>query len=88
MLFRDRRAHAHTRLLMEAEARMSRDAWKRAIDACDLVHETSESRTALQGQITALQAQVTALQAQVATLQGLARDSTHPEPPEKAGGSA
>nr|GFD24317.1 hypothetical protein [Tanacetum cinerariifolium] len=50
--------------------------------------ETSESRTALQGQITALQAQVTALQAQVATLQGLARDSTHPEPPEEAVGSA
>nr|GEW63940.1 hypothetical protein [Tanacetum cinerariifolium] len=41
--------------------------------------ETSESRTALQGQITALQGQVTALQAQVATLQGqqgLARYST------------
>nr|GFD47401.1 hypothetical protein [Tanacetum cinerariifolium] len=36
--------------------------------------ETSESRTALQ--------------VQVATLQGLARDSTHPEPPEEAGGSA
>nr|GFD45030.1 hypothetical protein [Tanacetum cinerariifolium] len=35
--------------------------------------ETSESRTASQGQITALQVQVTALQAQVATLQGLAR---------------
>nr|GEW13858.1 reverse transcriptase domain-containing protein [Tanacetum cinerariifolium] len=129
MLFRDRRAHAHTRLLMEAEARMSREAWTRAIDACDLVHgevislrttvlgqipeirelqaadrrrqtvisellrlehrrstDTSESRTALQGQITALQAQVTTLQAQVATLQGLARDSTHPEPPEEAGG--
>nr|GFD34402.1 hypothetical protein [Tanacetum cinerariifolium] len=50
--------------------------------------ETSESRTALQGQITALQAQVTALQAQVATLQGLTRDSTHLEPPEEAGGSA
>nr|GFD40351.1 hypothetical protein [Tanacetum cinerariifolium] len=32
--------------------------------------ETSESRKALQGQITALQGQVTALQAQVATLQG------------------
>nr|GFD61695.1 hypothetical protein [Tanacetum cinerariifolium] len=44
-------------------------------------------RTALQGQITALQAQVIALQAQVATLQGLAMDSTHPEPPEEAGGS-
>nr|GFD42714.1 hypothetical protein [Tanacetum cinerariifolium] len=80
MLFRDRRAHAHIHLLMEAEARMSRDAWKRAIDACDLVHETSESRTALQGQITALQAQV-------ATLQGLARDPTHPEPSEEAGDS-
>nr|GFD37858.1 hypothetical protein [Tanacetum cinerariifolium] len=48
-------------------------------------------RTALQGQITALQGQVTALQAQVATLQrqqGLAKDSTHPEPPKEAGGSA
>nr|GFD24648.1 hypothetical protein [Tanacetum cinerariifolium] len=33
MLFRDRRAHAQTRLLMEAEARMSREAWTRAIDA-------------------------------------------------------
>nr|GEV09984.1 hypothetical protein [Tanacetum cinerariifolium] len=50
--------------------------------------ETLESRTSLQGQITALQAQVTTLQAQVATLQELARDSTHPEPPEEAGGSA
>nr|GEX95689.1 hypothetical protein [Tanacetum cinerariifolium] len=56
---------------------------------CNYHHdETSESRTALQGQITALQAQVTALQAQVATLQGLARDSTHLEPPEETGGSA
>nr|GFD48825.1 hypothetical protein [Tanacetum cinerariifolium] len=62
MLFRDRRAHAHTRLLMEAEARMSREAWTRAIDAT--------------------------LQAQVATLQRLARDPTHPEPPEEASGSA
>nr|GFC66582.1 hypothetical protein [Tanacetum cinerariifolium] len=53
--------------------------------------ETSESRTALQGQITALQGQLTAFQAQVATLQGqqgLARDSTHPEPAEEAGGNA
>nr|GFD44121.1 hypothetical protein [Tanacetum cinerariifolium] len=32
-MFRDRRAHAHTCLLMEAEARMSREAWTRAIDA-------------------------------------------------------
>nr|GFC32209.1 hypothetical protein [Tanacetum cinerariifolium] len=113
MLFRDRRAHAYTRQLMETEARMSKEAWARATDASDLVHgevislhttvlgqiaeirelqaadrrrqtvisellridhrrstETSESRTALQGQITALQGRVTALQAQVATLQG------------------
>nr|GFD35052.1 hypothetical protein [Tanacetum cinerariifolium] len=43
--------------------------------------ETSESRIALQGQITALQGQVTALQAQVTTLQGqqgLAGDPTQP----------
>nr|GFC67455.1 hypothetical protein [Tanacetum cinerariifolium] len=38
MLFRDRRAHAYTCQLMEAEARMSREAWVRAIDASDLVH--------------------------------------------------
>nr|GEV01076.1 hypothetical protein [Tanacetum cinerariifolium] len=134
MLFRDRRTHAYTRLLMKAEAGMSREAWTRATDASDLVHgevislrttvlgqiseirelqaadhrrqtvisellrldhrrstETSESRTTLQRQITSLKGQVTALQAQVATLQGqqgLARDSTRPEPPEEAGGSA
>nr|GFC54885.1 hypothetical protein [Tanacetum cinerariifolium] len=53
--------------------------------------KTSESRTALQGQITALQGHVTALQTQVATLQGqqgLAGDPTQPELPEEAGGSA
>nr|GFD42847.1 hypothetical protein [Tanacetum cinerariifolium] len=65
-------AHAHTRLLMEAEARMSREAWTRAIDACDLIH----------GDVISLRTT-----AQVAILQGLARDSTHPEPPEEAGGS-
>nr|GFC95431.1 hypothetical protein [Tanacetum cinerariifolium] len=49
MLFRDRRAHAYTRQLMETEARMSREAWVRATDAKIL-----ELRTALQGQVTAL----------------------------------
>nr|GFD22396.1 hypothetical protein [Tanacetum cinerariifolium] len=79
MLFRDRRAHAYTRQLMETEARISKEAWVRATDASDLVYgetvisellridhrrstETSELRTALQGQVTALQGQVTALQ--------------------------
>nr|GFD04662.1 hypothetical protein [Tanacetum cinerariifolium] len=121
MLFRDRRAHTYTRLLMEAEARMSREAWTRATYASDLFYgevislhttvlgqiseirelqaanrrrttvilellrlehrrsmKTSESRTTLQGQITTLQGQ---------GQQGLARDSTHPEPLEEAGGS-
>nr|GFC53583.1 hypothetical protein [Tanacetum cinerariifolium] len=134
MLFRDRRAYAYTRQLMETEARMSREAWVRATDASDLVHgevislrttmlgqiseirelqaadrgrqtvisellridhrrstETSELRTAIQGQVTALQGQVIALQAQVTTLQGqqgLAGDHTQSKLPEEAGGSA
>nr|GFA41201.1 hypothetical protein [Tanacetum cinerariifolium] len=74
ILFRDRRAHAYTRQLMEVEERMRST-------------ETSESMTALQGQITALQGQVTALQAQIATLQGqqgLTRDPIQPEPVEEA----
>nr|GEZ18615.1 reverse transcriptase domain-containing protein [Tanacetum cinerariifolium] len=68
MLFRDRRAHAYTRHLMETEARMSREAWVRSTDASDLIcellradHRRSteiiELRTALQGQVTALQGQ-------------------------------
>nr|GEY03248.1 retrovirus-related Pol polyprotein from transposon TNT 1-94 [Tanacetum cinerariifolium] len=38
MLFRDRRAHAYTRHLIETEARLSREAWVRSTDASDLVH--------------------------------------------------
>nr|GFB55484.1 hypothetical protein [Tanacetum cinerariifolium] len=38
MLFRDRRAHAYTRHLMETEARMSKEAWVRATDVSDLVY--------------------------------------------------
>ncbi|GJU98794.1 putative reverse transcriptase domain-containing protein [Tanacetum coccineum] len=36
MLFRDRRAHAHTAKLMETEARMSREAWGQSMDVSDL----------------------------------------------------
>ncbi|GKF25266.1 hypothetical protein Tco_0081160 [Tanacetum coccineum] len=36
MLYRDRRAHARTARLIEAEARMSREAWGRSMDASDL----------------------------------------------------
>nr|GFA44824.1 hypothetical protein [Tanacetum cinerariifolium] len=34
---KDRRAHAHTTLLMKRDARMSWEAWERAMDACDFV---------------------------------------------------
>ncbi|GJS43299.1 hypothetical protein Tco_0568342 [Tanacetum coccineum] len=36
MLFRDRRAHAYTHHQMEIEARLSREAWRRSMDASDL----------------------------------------------------
>nr|GFA21351.1 hypothetical protein [Tanacetum cinerariifolium] len=53
MLFRDRRAHAYTRQLMETEARMSREAWVRATDASDLVHsEVMSLRTTVLGQMS------------------------------------
>nr|GEX20108.1 hypothetical protein [Tanacetum cinerariifolium] len=53
MLFRDRHAYAYTRLLIEAEVRMSREAWTRAIDASDLVHgEVISLRTTVLGQIS------------------------------------
>nr|GEZ45439.1 putative reverse transcriptase domain-containing protein [Tanacetum cinerariifolium] len=52
MLFRDRRAHAYTRQLMETEARMSREAWVRATDASDLVYgEVMSLRTTVLGQM-------------------------------------
>ncbi|GKE87648.1 hypothetical protein Tco_1565123, partial [Tanacetum coccineum] len=38
MLFRDRRAHAYTRQLIETKAGMSREAWGRAMDLSDLTH--------------------------------------------------
>ncbi|GKB53553.1 hypothetical protein Tco_0904306, partial [Tanacetum coccineum] len=47
MLFRDRRAHAYTRHLMETEARLSREAWRQSMDASDLAHgETDHRRSA------------------------------------------
>nr|GFC11836.1 hypothetical protein [Tanacetum cinerariifolium] len=53
MLFRDRRAYAYTRQLMEAEARMSREAWVRVTNASDLVHgEVISLRTTVLGQIS------------------------------------
>nr|GEZ42820.1 hypothetical protein [Tanacetum cinerariifolium] len=77
MLFRDRRAHAYTRHLMETEARMSREDWVRATDASDLVHELLRTDHRRSTEITELR---TALQGQ-----GLAGGPTQPELPEEAG---
>ncbi|GJX32873.1 hypothetical protein Tco_0242728 [Tanacetum coccineum] len=53
MLFRDRRAHAHTRLLIETEARMSREAWGKSMDASDLARaEVMSLRTIVHAQIS------------------------------------
>ncbi|GJR25766.1 hypothetical protein Tco_1101998 [Tanacetum coccineum] len=60
MLYRDRRAHARTARLMEAEARMSREAWGRSIDASDLARSEV---MALRTQVVAQQAVITELQA-------------------------
>ncbi|GKA48253.1 hypothetical protein Tco_0741211, partial [Tanacetum coccineum] len=57
---RDRRAHARTALLMEREARMSREAKGRSMEASDLAHsEVMSLRTTILGQ----QAVITELQA-------------------------
>nr|GEU76670.1 hypothetical protein [Tanacetum cinerariifolium] len=53
MLFRDRRARAYTRHLMETEGRLSREAWVRSIDASDLARgEVMSLRTTVLGQTT------------------------------------
>ncbi|GKF18548.1 hypothetical protein Tco_0063466 [Tanacetum coccineum] len=52
MLFRDRRAHAHIRLLMETRARMSREAWGQSMDTSDLAHaEVMSLRTIVHAQM-------------------------------------
>ncbi|GKB38914.1 hypothetical protein Tco_0883856, partial [Tanacetum coccineum] len=51
MLFRDRCAHARTARLMEVEARMSREAWGRSMDAGDLARaEVMSLRTTMLAQ--------------------------------------
>ncbi|GJY08597.1 hypothetical protein Tco_0375651 [Tanacetum coccineum] len=51
MLYRDRCAHARTGLLMKREARMSREAWGRSMDASDLARsEVMSLRTTVLGQ--------------------------------------
>ncbi|GKB99100.1 putative reverse transcriptase domain-containing protein [Tanacetum coccineum] len=49
----DRRAHAYTRHQMETEARLSREAWRRSMDASDLARgEIMSLRTTILGQMS------------------------------------
>ncbi|GKD08082.1 hypothetical protein Tco_1187767 [Tanacetum coccineum] len=85
---------------MEPEARMSREAWGKSMDASDLARAETLQRemiplqglvTTLQGQVTALQGQVMILQGQVTTLQGQqgpVGGPAQPELPEEAGSSS
>ncbi|GKD75932.1 hypothetical protein Tco_1334214 [Tanacetum coccineum] len=59
MLYRDRCAHARTARFIEAEAKMSREAWGRSLDASDLARAEVMS---LRNQVVAQQAVITKLQ--------------------------
>ncbi|GJW77900.1 hypothetical protein Tco_0139582 [Tanacetum coccineum] len=57
MLFRDRRAHARIALLIEREARLSREAWGRSMDASDTTRsEVRVLRTTVLSQQTGIAA--------------------------------
>nr|GFB59678.1 hypothetical protein [Tanacetum cinerariifolium] len=59
MFFRDRRAHAYTRHLMETEVRISREAWVRVTDVSDLVHgEVMSLRTTVLGQMSEIREEI------------------------------
>ncbi|GKF54227.1 hypothetical protein Tco_0161137, partial [Tanacetum coccineum] len=60
MLYRDRPFHRCTAFLMEEEARLSRAAWARSMDAYDQVHSKGIS---LWTMVMAQQSEITELQA-------------------------
>ncbi|GKF44309.1 hypothetical protein Tco_0130861, partial [Tanacetum coccineum] len=56
MLRRDRRAHARTARLMKADVRLSREAWRRSMEASDTPRsEVMALRTTVLGQRQILQ---------------------------------
>ncbi|GJX87351.1 hypothetical protein Tco_0339365 [Tanacetum coccineum] len=94
MLYRDRPFHRRTTLLMEEEARLSRAAWARSMDACDQVHSEGIS---LRTTIMAQQSEITELQAadrrrqsmvELQRQQGPAKAPAEPELPEEASSSS
>ncbi|GJT31273.1 hypothetical protein Tco_0911548 [Tanacetum coccineum] len=84
----DRPFHRRTALLIEEEARLSRAAWARSMDACDQVHSEGIS---LRTTVMAQQSEITELQAadrrRLARQQGPAKDPAEPELPEEASSS-
>ncbi|GKD59521.1 hypothetical protein Tco_1297030, partial [Tanacetum coccineum] len=92
MLFRDRRAHARTARLMEAEARLSREAWGRSMDASNLARaEVMSLHHRRQKQLTEALKLIKRLQTQMAEFerqQGPAKGPAHPELLEEAGSSS
>ncbi|GJS03475.1 hypothetical protein Tco_0319983 [Tanacetum coccineum] len=97
MLYRDRSAHARTTLLMEREARMSREAWGRSMDANDLARSEAAITELLaadrrrQAQfiealklLKRLQTQMTEFESQ----HGPAKGPVQPDAPEEAGSSS
>ncbi|GKG14218.1 hypothetical protein Tco_0353818 [Tanacetum coccineum] len=53
MLFRDKRAHTYTRHQIETEARLSREAWRRSMDASDIARgEVMSLCTTVLGQMS------------------------------------
>ncbi|GJX33662.1 hypothetical protein Tco_0243517 [Tanacetum coccineum] len=82
MLYRDRRAYACIGLLMEREARMSREDWGRSIEASDLARlEAMSLRTTILGQQAT---QMTEFERQ----QRPAKGPAQPDAPEEAGSSS
>ncbi|GJT17887.1 hypothetical protein Tco_0876593 [Tanacetum coccineum] len=94
MLFRDRRVHTRTARLMETEARMSREAWGRSMNASDLaraeVMSLCTTVLAQQSEIRELHAvdrmrqTMTEFERQHGPAKGLAQ----PDAPEEAGSSS
>ncbi|GKC46063.1 putative reverse transcriptase domain-containing protein, partial [Tanacetum coccineum] len=83
MLYRDRRAYARTALLMEREARMSREAWGRSMNASDLARsEVMSLRT------TVLDQQADPDEQKFESQQGPAKGPTQPDALEEAGVTA
>ncbi|GJZ60146.1 putative ribonuclease H-like domain-containing protein [Tanacetum coccineum] len=90
----DRPFHRRTALLIEEEARLSRAAWARSMDACDQEaggdYRSAESRLSGQRQLVETLKIVKSLKAQMIELQrqqGPAKDPAEPELPEEAGSS-